>query len=71
MGNMYVADRENHRILFFPVGQTNGIIIAGITGISGANSTLLNRPFSVAFDSQLNLYVADAFNSRVQKFVRY
>ncbi len=71
MGNVYVADRNNHRIQFFPVGETNGVTIVGTTGISGNNSTLLNNPFSVALDSQLHLYVADAFNSRVQKFSRY
>jgi sugar lactone lactonase YvrE len=71
MGNVYVADESNHRIQFFPIGETSGTTIAGITGIMGNNSTMLYNPLSVALDSQLNLYVADAFNSRVQKFVRY
>jgi DNA-binding beta-propeller fold protein YncE len=34
-----------------------------------SNSTLhLNRPKSLAFDSEGNLYVADVGNKRVQKF---
>jgi hypothetical protein len=70
MGNMFVADKFNHRIQFFMVGQTNGITIAGITGISGVNSTLLNSPHSIELDNQLNLYVADSLNHRIQKFVR-
>ncbi|CAF3716204.1 unnamed protein product [Rotaria sp. Silwood1] len=71
MGNMYVADRNNHRIQLFMVGQSDGITIAGVTGISGDNATLLNRPWSIKLDSQLNLYVADSNNHRIQKFLRY
>jgi hypothetical protein len=66
MGNLYVADRDNHRIQFFLVGQSNGTTIAGITGISGTNSTLLNVPRSLALDNQLNLYVVDTSNHRIQ-----
>ena len=71
MGNMYVADRENHRIQLFMSEQFQGLTIAGITGVFGINSTLLYRPCSVKLDNQLNLYVADTFNHRIQKFVRY
>ncbi|CAF1353775.1 unnamed protein product [Rotaria sordida] len=71
MGNMYVADRENHRIQFVMNGQTEGITIVGVTGTNGSDSTLLNRPWSVELDSQLNLYVADSNNHRIQKFLRY
>jgi len=71
MGNLYVADTNNQRIQFFSVGQTEGRTIAGITGVQGSNSTLLHNPFSVAFDNQLNLYVADTYGNRVQKFLRY
>ena len=71
MGNSYVVDFNNQRIQFFPVGERNGTTIAGITGISGANATLLNFPASVALDNQLNLYVSDSLNHRIQKFMRY
>ncbi|CAF1164248.1 unnamed protein product [Rotaria sordida] len=71
MGNMYVADRNNHRIQFFHDGQLNGTTIAGITNVSGNNATTLNWPRSVRLDSQLNLYVADSNNHRIQKFLRY
>ena len=71
MGNSYVADFENQRIQFFPVGERNGTTIAGVTGLVGSNATLLNYPASVALDNQLNLYVTDCLNYRVQKFVRY
>ena len=71
MGNMYVADKDNHRIQLFMAGQSEGITIAGITNMFGINSTLLWQPWSVRLDTQLNLYVADSRNHRIQKFVRY
>lgn len=71
LGNMYVADRNNHRIQLFMSGQTNATTIAGVMGISGISSTLLNMPCSVRLDTQLNLYVADTYNNRIQQFIRY
>lgn len=71
MGNMYVADRNNHRIQFFSVGGMNGTTIAGMTQVSGRNATRLNTPWALELDSQLNLYVVDTYNHRIQKFLRY
>ena len=71
MGNMYVADTYNSRIQFFLAGQSNGTTIAGISGVSGTGSNSLDWPYSIALDSQLNLYVADYHNYRVQQFIRY
>ena len=71
MGNMYVVDRGNHRIQFFSNGGINGITVAGICGVSGSNATTLLYPSAMSFDNQLNLYVADTENHRIQKFLRY
>ena len=71
MGNMYVADRNNHRIQFFMPGEYVGKTIAGVTGIFGINASLFNNPWCVKLDNQLNLYVADSSNHRIQKFLRY
>jgi len=71
MGNLYVADRDNNRIQFFYAGQLNATTIAGITRVNGTNATTLAAPWSLRLDSQLNLYVADAYNHRIQKFLRY
>jgi hypothetical protein len=71
MGNVYVADMLNHRIQLFLVGQLDGITIAGVTSVSGANSSLLYKPCWVVLDNQLNLYVADTYNNRIQRFLRY
>ncbi|CAF1624001.1 unnamed protein product [Adineta ricciae] len=70
MGNLYVADRNNHRIQFFKAGQSNGITIAG-TGANSSSATTLLLPRSLRLDSQLNLYVADTGNHRILKFLRY
>ena len=71
IGNLYVPDSSNHRIQFFPVGQLDGLTIAGVTGLSGSNASLLSVPMEVTVDNQLNLYVSDTNNHRVQKFLRY
>ena len=71
IGNLYVPDRFNNRIQFFPVGQLEGLTIAGVTGLSGSNALLLSGPMEVIVDNQLNLYVSDTNNHRVQKFLRY
>jgi hypothetical protein len=71
MGNMYVADRNNHRIQFFPANQSIGTTIAVVTSIAGSNVTFLDAPTSLTLVHQLNLYVVDQNNSRVQKLLRY
>lgn len=71
MNNMYVADRNNHRIQFFLPNQSSGSTIAGVTNASGNNLTLLNGPTSLMLDNQLNLYVVDQNNNRILKFLRY
>ena len=71
MGNMYVADRSNRRIQLFMSEEYVSKTIAGVTGISGINASLFNYPWCVKLDNQLNLYVADANNHRIQKFLRY
>lgn len=71
LGDVYVADAGNHRIQFYLAGSLNGTTIAGITGLGGGESNLLNSPRSVALDSSMNLYVSDCLNHRVQKFAFY
>ena len=71
MGNMYVADRNNYRIQLFMSGEYVGQTIAGVAGVFGINASLLGGPWSLKLDNQLNLYVADTGNHRVQKFLRY
>ena len=71
MGNIYVVDTYNQRIQLFLAGQRNGTTIAGVTQMAGDSTSLFNAPRSVALDSNLNLYVSDTNNHRVQMFQRY
>ncbi|CAF1318462.1 unnamed protein product [Adineta steineri] len=71
MSNIYVADSGNHRIQFFFAGQSNGTTVAGVTGSPGISQSQLNYPYWVIVDDQLNLYVSDDSNNRVQLFLHY
>lgn len=69
-GNMYVTDLYNNRIQKFPAGSTsatNGVTVAGGNGAGNA-ANQLNQPLSTYIDAAGYLYVADYYNSRVQKF---
>ncbi|CAF1158825.1 unnamed protein product [Adineta steineri] len=68
LGNIYVADSGNHRIQFFFAGQSNGTTIAGVTGSPGISQNQLYSPYWIIVDNQLNLYVSDHNNNRVQFF---
>jgi len=72
-GNLYIADYSLNRIR--RVDVTTGIITnyagtgsAGYTGDNGpATSATFSSPIGIAFDSQNNLYVADAGNNVIRK----
>lgn len=66
-GNIYVADRYNHRIQVFDI-DTNYLFTVGETGVSGNDDNHLNAPTGVAVDAAGNIYVADSDNNRVVKF---
>jgi DNA-binding beta-propeller fold protein YncE len=66
-GDVYVADRNNHRIQKF---TRDGRFIASwgrAGGMPGTGDGEFNRPHGVATDLNGNVYVADTTNHRVQK----
>jgi adhesin/invasin len=71
-GNLYIADSSNNRVR--RVG-TDGIIVTvagngeqGSEGDGGpATAAQLNNPFGLAYDSAGNLYIADAYNSKIRR----
>jgi trimeric autotransporter adhesin len=72
-GNIYIADRDNHRVR--RVAASDGLIttVAG-TGTAGfggdggdAKDARLDTPYTVAVDRQGNLYISDTSNHRVRK----
>lgn len=72
-GNLFIADRLNHRIR--KVNANTGIISTiagnGIAGFGGdgsvASSASLDNPSDLAIDSSGNLYIADTYNFRIRK----
>ncbi|WP_247235524.1 NHL repeat-containing protein [Telluribacter sp. SYSU D00476] len=72
-GNLYIADRDNHRIRRINARDNKISTLAG-TGTAGfqgdgraATSASLNAPTGVAVDAAGNLYIADKDNHRVRK----
>ncbi len=71
-GNLYIADRANHRVRKV---DTKGIITTvagnGTAGFSGdggpATQASLNLPSGVVVDPKGNLYIADRSNNRVRR----
>ena len=74
--NLYVADTNNHRVLFFPAGSTTATRVYGQDGSftsntannGGVTANSLYYPVGVALDRSGNLYVADQGNHRVLYF---
>ncbi len=63
-GNIYVTDRDNHRIQKFD-GSGN-LLAKWESDTPGAGEFL--RPSGIAVDASGNIYVADTGNNRIQKF---
>ncbi len=72
-GNMYAVDRQNSRVLYFPVGSTTATRVYGQGGSfttngcnqGGTSVNSLCNPRHAALDSGGNLYIADTDNGRV------
>ena len=63
-GNVYVADKFNHRIQKF---DGNGTLLTQ-WGSFGTGDGQFHNPAGVTVDSDDNVYVVDKFNYRIQKF---
>ncbi len=72
-GNLYAADGQNNRVLFFPRGSMtatrvygqNGSFTTGTANNGGVSANSLSNPQGLALDSSGDLYVADEYNNRV------
>ncbi|MEX2448424.1 MAG: DUF6531 domain-containing protein, partial [Solirubrobacterales bacterium] len=63
-GNLWVADRENHRVKHL---NRNGEYL-GSFGEEGSENGQFSAPYDLATDSEGNVWVADTWNARVQRF---
>jgi sugar lactone lactonase YvrE len=67
-GNIYVTDRDNHRIQKWAPGASSGVTVAG-GNRSGSAANQLNSPIgSIFIDALGNIYVNDQGNHRIQKW---
>jgi uncharacterized protein (TIGR03437 family) len=70
-GNLYIADRNNHRIRKVSGGLITTVAGTGVPGFSGdgglAVNAKLDYPFGVALDAAGNLYISDQFNARIRE----
>ena len=64
---LYIVDSNNHRII--GSGPNGFRCVVGCSGIRGSGADELNYPQSLTFDSFGNLFVADRYNDRIQKFL--
>lgn len=58
---IYVADSSNHRVQKWQPNAVSGTTVAGTTGVSGSNNSLLSYPTMIYVDSQQSLYIADYY----------
>ena len=66
-GYLFIAEFGHHRIV--GSGPNGFRCIVACTATDGAAADQLFQPRALSFDSYGNLYVADAGNSRIQKFM--
>ena len=72
-GNLFIADRENHRVRRVDVatGRITTVAGTGVAGFNGdeqlATAAQLHTPLGVTVDESGNLFIADEGNHRVRR----
>ncbi|CAF4057558.1 unnamed protein product, partial [Adineta steineri] len=67
---LYCSMYSYHQVIYKSLTQNLNVWsnVAGVSGTAGSTSVTLNNPSGIFVDINLNLYVADTANSRIQKF---
>ena len=69
--NLYCAiESPDQVVMKAPGGAANSTVIVAGNGITGAGPNMLFGPRGIFVDTNLDLYVADCYNNRVQRFSR-
>ena len=68
--NLYCSSVNQHRVVRFAFSSDFAlpIIVAG-TGCPGPITNMLDHPHGIFVDISFNLYVADTYNNRIQRFL--
>lgn len=67
--NFYCSMDQSHQVLMKPLSlNANAMAVVAGTGTGGSTSNMLHYPNGIFVDSNLDLYVADAWNDRIQLF---
>jgi hypothetical protein len=68
-GNLYCSEEKSHRVIRTTPNVPNSafVVVAG-TGCSGSASNMLRDPDGVTVATNMDLYVADCKNDRIQLF---
>lgn len=67
--NLYCSLFSEHQVVRKWLNDTtNTITVVAGTGVNGSESDMLDRPYGIFVNINLDLYVADQFNGRIQLF---
>ncbi|CAF4155475.1 unnamed protein product, partial [Rotaria sordida] len=65
--NLYISDNEKGEVRRYPIGDKNGILVAGGHG-TGAGLNQLSGPSYIFVDEQQAVYITEYGNERVMKW---
>ena len=68
-GNLFVCDRDNHRIVkITPTGDA-AVFAGGTMGFTNGTGTTaqFNQPYAITIDASGNLYIGDRINNAIRK----
>lgn len=68
-GNLFVCDRDNHRIIKITPGGAATVFAGGTMGFTNGTGTAaqFNQPYAITIDAAGNLYVGDRINNAIRK----
>ncbi|CAF0899892.1 unnamed protein product [Adineta ricciae] len=66
-GNVYIVDSHNHRVLYWTIGSSSGMIV---TSVAGTSNSQLDTPYGIVHDWNSSIfYVTDQNNHRVMSYL--
>lgn len=68
-GNLFVCDRDNHRIIKITPAGVTSVFAGGTMGFTNGTGTAaqFNQPYTITIDGAGNFYVGDRINHAVRK----